>query len=188
MYPEFAEVCGREYKINTDYHVALQCFEIINDETIDDYERALAIIYLLFGFVPDENADLFLEKAKLFLRCGKPESDIDDDEEKDIDFNFDSGYIMASFMSDYKIDLSAVQEMHFWQYIDLIGGLTKNCVMSRVRELRNYDLSEIKDAQQREEMARAKESVRLPQNLTRAQQRAFDEFDRLLEESKVKTE
>ena len=29
-YPEYAEIDGRKYKINTDYRYALQCFKIIN--------------------------------------------------------------------------------------------------------------------------------------------------------------
>lgn len=178
MYPEYAEICGKRYKINTDYRVALRCFDVINDQSIGDCERSLAIIYLLFGIVPDEHADKFLEKASYFLQCGKEQES--SQKERDIDFNLDSGYIMASFMSDYHIDISKM-DMHFWQYIDLIQGLTKNCVLSRVRELRNYDLSEIKDPKQRNEMATAKKAVELPIKLTAEEQKAVDEFEKLFE-------
>ena len=31
MYPEYATIDGKEYKINTDFNVALRCFEVIED-------------------------------------------------------------------------------------------------------------------------------------------------------------
>ena len=47
--PEFIEIKNKRYKINTDFKVALKCEEIAEDSNINDMERALAIIYLLFG-------------------------------------------------------------------------------------------------------------------------------------------
>lgn len=175
-YPKYAEINGVKYKINTDYTIALKCFDIINDGEICDYERSIAIVYLLFGFVPNENMDAFLEKATIFLECGKSQKS--NNTERDMDFNFDSGYIMASFMSDYQIDLSQ-RKMHFWQYVDLISGLTKKCILSRVREIRNYDLDEINDYEQRQKMAEAQEALALPEILTAKEKNAIDEFENL---------
>ena len=47
--PEYALVNDRKYKINTDFKIALRCEEISQNKDISDTERALAIIYLLFG-------------------------------------------------------------------------------------------------------------------------------------------
>ena len=47
-YPHFAKVGTNKYKINTDFRVALRCNKIA-ESNIQDEERALAIIYLLFG-------------------------------------------------------------------------------------------------------------------------------------------
>ena len=71
MYPKYAEIKGKKYKLNTSYKVALRCFEVIDDSDISETERAAAIIYLLFGFIPKKDSDLFLEKAKKFLECGE---------------------------------------------------------------------------------------------------------------------
>ena len=162
MYPEYAEINGKQYKIDTDYRTALRCFEVVNDETIHDYERALAIVYLLFDIVPetDEELEQFLEKAKIYLQCGKePEKS----KEIDMDFQQDAGYIMSSFMSDYHININETN-MHFWQYIDLIEGLTDNCVLNRIREIRNYDVSKEKDTKRRNEIIEAKKRVALKKN------------------------
>ena len=178
-YPECAEVAGIRYKINTDYRVALRCFEVIEDNSISDEERALAVIYLLFGETPMDHMDDFLRIAGDYLRCGKPE-DTRAVSEKDIDFNADEEYIIASFMSDYHIDLPKT-DMHFWQYIQLIQGFTERSVMSRVREIRNYDMEELKDPKSRAKMVKAKEAVALPQKFSKAEQEAIDEFEKLFE-------
>lgn len=178
-YPEYAEIRGKKYKLNTDYRVAIKCFEVVNDQKIGDYERAMAIIYLIFGFIPENNQDLFMEKAILFLQCGKENAE-SDPSKRDMDFSADSGYINASFMSDYHIDLPST-DMHFWKYIELIQGLTDKCILSRVREIRDYDLSEVKDSKTRGKIIRAKEAVKLPIVRTQEEQEAIDRFEKLLE-------
>lgn len=178
-YPEYAEVKGIKYKINTDYRVALRCFEVIDDASICDEERALAVIYLLFGVVPTENAEDFLRIAGDYLRCGETAAH-QESTNRDMDFKADEKYIAASFMSDYQIDLSRV-EMHFWQYIHLIQGFTERSIMSRVREIRNYDLEELKDPKSRAKMVKAKEAVALPEKFSRAEQSVIDEFEKLFD-------
>lgn len=160
MYPNIAEINGKEYKIDTSWQTALECFHIIEDESICDEERALAIVYKLFGFIPnEEEIELFLEKAIKYLQCGE-EYDEQVSKVKDMDFEQDFKYINASFMSDYHIDLSK-ENIHFWQFIYLIQGLTEGCILSRIRNLRNYDESEISDAKERSRIIEAKKSVAL---------------------------
>lgn len=179
IYPEYAEVSGKRYKINTDFRVALRCFEVIEDASICDEERALAVIYLLFGEIPTDHLEDFLRIAGNYLRCGEKE-EIQEPNNRDIDFTADEKYIAASFMSDYQIDLSRA-DMHFWQYIHLIQGFTDRSVMSRVREIRNYDLDELKDPKTRAKMVKAKEAVALPEKFSRSEQEAIDEFEKLFE-------
>ncbi len=182
LYPEYAEVNGQRYKLNTDVETAKECFRISDDPSISDYERPLAIIYKLFGFVPTENLDLFLAKAVKFLQCGKEavnEADADE-EPKDMDINYDEGFIAASFMSDYKIDLNTAN-LHYWQFMDLLQGLSEECILSRVRKIRSYDLSEISDARERTKMARVKDALKLPETITAEEQKAIDDFERLFE-------
>ena len=178
-YPRYAEVAGVQYEINTDYRVALKCFEVIEDPNICDEERALAVIYLLFGEVPTDHLEDFLRIAGDYLRCGE-KAEAQESAQKDMDFTADEKYIAASFMSDYQIDLSKT-DMHFWQYIHLIQGFTERSVMSRVREIRNYDIEELKDPKSRAKMVKAKQAVALPDKFSRAEQEAIDEFEKLFE-------
>lgn len=176
-YPKFAKIDDKEYPINTSYITALKCFEIINDSSISDTERSLAVIYKLFDHIPDKNADKFLEVAIKYLQRSET-TEQQNAKKRDIDFNVDMGYIVASFQSDYNIDLIET-DMHFYKFLDLINGLTEKSVMSRVRDIRNYDLGEIKDPKFRAQMAEAQENLKLPEEISEEDQEALDEFESL---------
>ena len=181
-YPEYVEVEGKRYKINTDFRTAIKCNEIAQDESIGNLERAMAIIYKLFGeeaLNDTSNYEKLLELAQRYLCCGKELEHTD--EEPDMDYVEDMDYIEASFMSDYHIDLTETQ-MHWWKFSNLMNGLSNSemgncCVLNRIRNLRNYDPSEIKDSKEREKVIKAKKSVELKRNqpkLTKEQEKSVE--------------
>ena len=164
-YPEYVKVGEKKYKINTDFRVAIECDRIARDETIGDYERALGIIYKLFG---DEGIDTpkdyekLLELAKKYLLCGR---DYDSNEEPDMDFIQDYAYIKTSFRSDYGIKLDE-EKMHWWEFMELMDGLSNSelggcCVLNRIRNLRNFDTKDIKDNKEKQKIEEAKQRVAL---------------------------
>ncbi len=182
-YPEYAEIDGIEYKINTDYEVGLACFRAINDITISDTARTIAVIGLLFDNEENENKpeienyEKALEIAKRYLTCDKEEET--DSSKIDMDFEFDKDLINASFMSDYEIDLDN-KKMHWWRFFSLMCGLTDKCILNRVRDVRNFDETTIKDSKEKEKIIKAKERVKLPIRRSKEEQEAIDEFDALL--------
>jgi len=161
-YPEFLEIDGKQYKINTDFRLALKCDEIFRNETIGDYEKTLAIIYILLGekaLSDHENHDAMIKLLTKYLLCGKEAEELSNDKEPSMSFKQDTGYIKASFMSDYKIDLDKT-ELHWWQFFDLLQGLTENSVLNRVRAIREESLSD-KKGKERQKWEEAKKQVAL---------------------------
>lgn len=184
MYPSYVIIDNERYDINTDYRTALECNRIALDNNISDYERALAVIYKLFGdkgINSSEHYGLLLEKALKYLSCGK-EIDTSNHEEPDMDYIQDMDYIEASFMSDYHIDLQTTQ-MHWWKFNNLINGLSNSddgncCILNRIRNIRTLDLNEIKDNKSRQKVQKIKEAVALKKNnvMTEEQKRSSEEF------------
>jgi hypothetical protein len=186
-YPKYVEIDDKRYKINTDFRIAIECQDISTNEEIGDFERAMAIIYKLFGdegIDAPEHYEKLLKLAVKYLSCGK-EVDNKTNEEPDMDFIQDMDYIEASFMSDYNIDLSST-EMHWWKFYKLINGLSNSemgncCVLNRVRNLRTFDTKDIKDPKEFEKIKKAKEQVALKKKvvnkiLTNEQQQNIDNF------------
>jgi hypothetical protein len=189
-YPEYAEVNGKKYKINTDFRVAIKCNEIAQDETIGDYERSLAIIYILFGeeaLNDYESHNDLLQLALKYLTCGQEMKD--SDEQPDMDFVEDYAYIKTSFRSDYGINLDN-EKMHWWEFWNLMNGLSNSelgncCILNRIRNLRNFDVSEIKDDKERQKIIKAKKDVELrrykkEEHLTKEQEKSMEELNKLL--------
>lgn len=184
--PEYVKIGDKKYKINTDFRVAIDCNEIAMDEDIGDYERALAIIYKLYGeegLKDKENYEQLLLLAQKYLACGK---DLEPTNEKpDMDYKQDMEYIEASFMSDYQIDLTN-RKMHWWTFFKLLNGLSNSelgncCILNRVRNLRNFNTKDIKDYNEKAKIERAKRQVALKKKekeviLTEQQQKSVDEF------------
>ena len=186
-YPKYIKIGEKKYKINTDFRVAIECQEIALDDSIGDFERALAIIYKLFGddgLDDSNNYEKLLELAQKYLSCGK-EIDSKTNEEPDMDFIQDMDYIEASFMSDYNIDLQNT-EMHWWKFYNLINGLSNSemgncCVLNRIRNLRTFDTKDIKDQKELAKINEAKKQVALKKKevkkeLTYEQKRNIDNF------------
>lgn len=186
-YPKYVKIDEKKYKINTDFRVAIECQEIALDDSIGDFERALAIIYKLFGddgLDDSNNYEKLLELAQKYLSCGK-EVDSKTNEEPDMDFIQDMPYIKASFRSDYNINLDD-EEIHWWEFYDLINGLSNSemgncCVLNRIRNLRTFDTKDIKDQKELAKINEAKKQVALKKRevkkeLTYEQKRNIDNF------------
>lgn len=179
------------YTANTDFRVAIECNRIAEDKTIGNFERVLAIIFTMFGEDGLKNAEHYeklLNWIQKYLLCGK-ELEIENNEKPDMDFIEDMEYIEASFMSDYNIDLTEV-EMDWQKFNKLINGLSNSeigncCILNRVRNLRTYDVSQIKDKKERDKIIKAKKQVELKNDkkenhLTKEQEESMKELNKML--------
>ncbi len=178
------------YEANTNFRIAIKCNDIALDETIGDFERALGVIYTIFGDKGLDNPNHYeklLKWAKNWLSCGQ--EIVDTHEQPDMDYIEDMPYIEASFMSDYNIDLENT-EMEWQKFNTLMNGLSNSdlgncCVLNRIRNLRNYDVSQIKDPKERQKLAKAKEQVALKRykkenNLTKEQEESMNRLNEIL--------
>lgn len=185
-YPEYVEIDNKQYKINTDFRVAIECNRIAEDDSIGNLERAMAIIYKLFGddgLNDIDNYDRLLELAQKYLACGKEIEPTN--EQPDMDYYEDMDYIEASFMSDYHIDLTNTK-MHWWKFYNLINGLSNSelgncCVLNRVRNLRNFDPKDIEDNKERENIIKAKKSVELKKYQKKPTKEQEESIENLIE-------
>ena len=160
MYPTKMEANGHIYEINTDFRIALACFKAMNDPEITNLERFYAVETLLLGDEVDSNDEMILQDKLLnYLRCGQTENM--DEEKIDMDYIEDESKIRTSIRQCYHLDLNKIDYMHWWEYNELISGLTSESLLNKIRELRSFDLNEIKDVKEREKVRKAQEYVAL---------------------------
>lgn len=184
IYPTKMEVNGETYNIDTNYKTALSCFKAINDNKLRNLERAIVVVSLLLGNnVPLEDTQEALDKCATYLRCGRNENPNID--EIDMDYFQDERAIRTSIRQCYHINLNTEENIHWWEYNELIEGLTEETLLSKIREIRNWDLSQEKDYKTREKIRKAKEQVALKKQesvFTDKEKENIDNFKKIFEE------
>ena len=167
--PEYVKVNDKMYKINTDFRVAIECDRIARDKNIGDYERVLAILYKLFGEagLDCENEARLFELAMKYISLGKEQKGLKNDfhNEFELDFTKCRGLISSSFKFDYKFDPYELEYLHWYDFYNDLENLSSNefgacCILNRVTNLLNYDVSDIKDDKRRQEILEAKEDLK----------------------------
>ncbi len=189
--PEYVRIGDKKYKINTDFRVAIECINIAADTSIGEYEKALAVIYKLFGDDGLNNPKDYEELKRLgqlYLNLGKELED--SNEEPDMDFTQDRKYIRSSFIQDYKYNPYELEYLHWWDFYNDLNGLSNSefgncCVLNRIRNLRTCDTSKIKDRKERDKIIKAKKEVELKKvkkeiKLSKEEEDSVREFYRLM--------
>lgn len=178
MYPTKMEANGHIYKINTDYRVGIACFKALYDSELSELERYYAIEGLLLGTDVDENdCGILKEKIERYLRCEREENKIKSEEERSYDYIQDEALTKTSIRQCYHINLNEIPYMHWYEYNELIEGLTDECVINKIREIRTTDVGKIDDQKQRDKILELQEmyAIKTEHKKTK-EEKEIDEF------------
>lgn len=194
--PNYVKVDDKLYKINTDFRVAIECNKIAQDTKIGDYERAMAIIYKLFG-----EDGLNCVKIEKLLELGiKYISLLDTNKNSlkndlkanyDIDISKCKGLIKSSFKFDYNYNPYELKYLHWYDFYNDLENLSTSefgncCILNRVISILNQDASKIKDDKERQKLIetqkllKEKYCVQKEAKLTNEQEKSVQEFYKAL--------
>ena len=159
--PNYVKVDEELYKINTDFRVAIKCNSIARDENIQDYERALAIIYILFGEkgLNCKNQDKLIELALKYISFGEEGKQLKNENNSKYELDFDKceGIIRSSFKFDYNYDPYELEYLHWYDFYNDLQNLSTSefgncCILNRINYILNEDASKIKDNKERKNL------------------------------------
>ena len=194
--PEYVKVDDKLYKINTDFRVAIECNKIAMDKKIGDYERALAIIYKLFGedgldcTKTNKLIELGLKYISIFSDY---ENGLKDDLEGhfELDMSKCKGLISSSFKFDYGYDPYELEYLHWYDFYNDLSNLSTSefgncCILNRIISILNQEPKKIKDNKDRQKlieaqkMLKAKYCVSNEKEMTKEQEESAEKFYELL--------
>lgn len=168
--PEFAEICGEKWELDTDFRVWLKIEKILANSDGKGgaaLAECMAAAYRRLPPEPRRAADALL----WFLSCGRTGEYTAASEDKDadtaarhiraLDAEYDSEYIWSAFYAQYRIDLTR-ERLHWWKFCALLDGLDKNCRLSQIMAYRCVDLSKISDRETRMMYAKMRKRYALP--------------------------
>ena len=165
--PEYVRVDDKKYKINTDFRVAIECNRIARDKTIEDLERALAVIYKLFGEdgLNCKEQGKLLELGLRYLKLNRETLEDNSKQEFELDFDKCKGLIKSSFKYDYQYDPYELEYLHWYDFYNDLENLSTSefgtcCSLNRVISILNQDVSEIKDNKSRQAVIDAKKLLK----------------------------
>lgn len=194
--PNYVKVDDKLYKINTDFRVAIECNKIAQNTKIGDYERAMAIIFKLFGedglncVKIDKLLELGIKYISL-LDTNKNDLKTNLKANLDIDISKCEGLIRSSFKFDYNYDPYELKYLHWYDFYNDLENLSTSefgncCILNRVISILNQDASKIKDNKERQKLVetqkllKEKYCVIQEKELTDEQEKSAEEFYKAL--------
>ena len=176
--------------IDMSFDNILTVLEVLNDQDLLNSEKAQLILYLLTGdevfeaddfLLNDDNVEFaegfIREFFKTFMESEQMEQAVPKDimgnplpreeKEKSFDFSYDAGYIYASFMQAYQMDLYEQHgKLHWEVFLALFNSLPADTMIMHVIDIRTRDIPTGKrDEEQARALREAKSKYALPEYL-----------------------
>ena len=174
--PEFVNVEGESYFVDTDFRTWIIFEEIVLDPAIDNREKVESLIDLCFTENQPDNVKLAMDSLLYIYGGGKKPSqkksarkngEVEIREKQIMSYEHDAPYIFGAFMSQYGIDLNAIDYMHWWKFQALFRSLNSSNKIVEIMSYRAADLGQIENPKERNRIARLQRIYALPQNLSR---------------------
>lgn len=181
---DFVVFEGEYYPLNLSFDNILKLSEMFDDEAIHMLYKPHFALKMLTGVTFDwisiEQAmnlykDIFKEHIEIksalddvveYDLAGNPlpKFSNDDEDEKIYSLKYDSGYIYASFLQAYNIDLFEEQgKLHWKKFNALLASLPEGTKFIEVTKIRAWKPSKGDSSEYKEHMRKLQEQYRLPE-------------------------
>lgn len=172
-FPETIESDGREYGILTDFREWIRFSDMLSDCELTKEEK----IYLMTDWLTETPEKITAELVNAVfdffqadaLEPDRAESDDDYETEEEpqsrrppvFDWKYDAKFVIGDFLRFYGIDLLSA-EMHWWKFRCLFAALPDESQCRKRIDIRSTDLSQIKDKERRNQIAKIQRQIALP--------------------------
>ena len=131
--------------ISADFRNMINVDRILHDPTISEAEKITAALYQLYPEIP-KDIHKAVSGLVWFYARGEASGDGKDKgakkaPRKAFDFEQDANLIYAAFYATYGISLTAVEFLHWWEFMALFEGLPETTLMQRVIYWRTADVA-----------------------------------------------
>lgn len=189
---------GIEYVVNTSFRIGVQLSLLFEDDEVTERERQYYMIVLLFGNDDGsirefpQNPDDFSECLEWFMSGWHHDNPSPQKEhnEKVMDYFVDQGRIYADFRHVYGVNLNEA-DMHWWEFQWMLWNMPDgqssfmNVIRIRTQKPRRKASKEELDAISRGKSIYGIGKSRT-QEYTKEQEKAIDDYDRMMAEIKAK--
>lgn len=139
--PQSLMISGKEYKIRSDYRIALLIFQALNDAELKDSEKRFIMIDALYEDFENMSQDIYteaFEKASEFLDGGS-NSKVNDKKEtnvKTLDWEQDEQIIFSAINRVASREVRADDYVHWWTFLGYFYEIGE-CLLANVMSIRH---------------------------------------------------
>lgn len=137
--PRALTVNGTEYAIRWDCWTVLDVFAAMNDPELDDQERALAVMVILypdFETIPPEDYREAINQAVWFINGGQTEERAPKRSPKLVDWEQDLPYIVAPINRIIGHEIRDDATLHWWTFLSAYYEIG-DCLFAQIVRIRN---------------------------------------------------
>ncbi len=188
----------KEYQVNTWFQIGIQIQLLFDDDSVDDREKGMTMLYLLFGN-EDGSMRAYPQKEEELEECIRwfmngwclDKTPKQEKEEKIMDYDVDQGRIYADFLQIYGINLQK-SDMHWWEFCWLLWNMPQDrSSFHQVIEIRTKKPRKGASAEERKAIEKGRQIYGLGNKKTKkaytSEEKAkIDAYDRMMSEKKKK--
>ncbi len=189
--PETLRVCGVDYPIRTDYRNVLQVFEAFQDPELEQTEKWIVAVYLLFEYfscaddVIEEAQDGFnLEEAMKqiawFISAGQPEKQVL--ELPTYNWKQDEQMIFSAVNKIAGRETRELEYLHWWTFLGYFNEVGEGTFSFVVGIRHKLNKGKKLEKHEKEFLSHNKELVLMKKPLTKEEQEQEDAYKALLED------
>lgn len=168
----------REYKIRTDYRIALTIFEAFNDIELKDNEKAMVMLNLLYEIVPD-NIEEALKKASWFLDGGKQYEEFNKTK-KVMDWEQDESIIFSAVNKVAGYETREKEYMHWWTFLGYFSEIGEGLFSTVINIRQKKNKGKKLEKYEQEFYKNNKQLIDLKEKYSTEEQAEIDRLNQLL--------
>lgn len=173
--PTTLTVGGEERPIRSDYRAALDCFLALTDKELDNFNKAMELLDILY--VDEIPADLYEEaitKALWFLNGGEPEHK--NGNAQLVSWTQDFNIIASPISKIVGQDIRGMDYLHWWSFLSAYMAIG-DCLFAQVVSIRDKrSRGKALDKSEKEFYRRNKELIDIQKPLTTEEEQFLKEW------------
>lgn len=171
------------FPIDSDFQTGIQLWQILEDETLSNYEKNEMCRELLFLDKDEEgnpielpDIGVALKGVQWFLSEWYKDRTDGEDNSRVMDYDIDQWRIYSAFRTQYGINLNT-DKLHFWEFMGLLNTLNE-CAFTRIAGIRQQKLTKNMSQDERRALKKIKERYALAEEEENsdADEEAIDTF------------
>ena len=173
--PSALTVGGEERTIRTDYRVALDCFLALTDTELDDYNKVMEVLEILYiDPIPPELWQDAIDKALWYLEGG-----VERQQRKDpqlVAWEQDFPYIASPISKVVGQDIRGMEYLHWWSFLSAYMAIG-DCLFAQIVSIRDKRARGKKlSKEDREFYRRNRELIEIKKKLTATEEEILKEW------------